>query len=283
MAILMAFAPRAFANPPNLASMDWSANIVHNLGTSPPANHAIWLFMNKLWDPTITAADLAPGDGKLCWFRFVDLRHSGELSLVALYDLGGTLDCDDLSIFDKVSGGIEEFDYGVAPDLPVRYDNANNAVQDLAGDGHWELVVRPYDAVTDEDLWPSVYAWTGGNYTNVSPRYPKFYENWLASLDRQIASLRQQQSQAVQDAVAEHPTLASLSQTQLESMALYQYGGWLPRTKTPTDFSAQYYTPELYDGSWQWRPNTRISAHARLYVNSVFNPRYPLPTSNTCN
>lgn len=89
--------------------------------------------------------------------------------------------------------------------------------------------------------------------------------------------------QAAQDAVAEYPTLASLSQTQLESMALYQYGGWLPRTKTPTDFSAQYYTPELYDGSWQWRPNTKISAHARLYVNSVFKPRYPLPTLNTCN
>lgn len=174
-----------------LASADWSVAARYNLAKRKPTSETAWKFMTHYW------GDAWVEQGKLCSFRFVDLRHSGELSLVALYDLGGTLDCDDLSIFDKVSGGIEEFDYDVAP---VRDDNIDNAVRDLAGDGHWELVVQPYDAVTDEDLWPSVYAWTGRNYTNVSSRYPKFYQNRLASLNKQIASLKQEQSQAAQAA-----------------------------------------------------------------------------------
>ena len=44
----------------------------------------------------------SPGSGKACEFQFADLHHSGTLSLVIAYDNGGTAECNDVEIIDKV-------------------------------------------------------------------------------------------------------------------------------------------------------------------------------------
>ncbi len=199
--LLVARIAAAASSPePDLASADWSVAAKHSPAKRPPSSQAVWKFMTHYW------GDAWIEQGKLCSFRFVDLRDSGELSLLAIYDGGGTLDCDDLSIFDKVSGGVEEFDYAGYAGAPVRDDNVNNVVRDLAGDGHWELVVRPYNAVTGEDLWPSIYAWSANGYTNVSSRYPKYYRTWLASLKKEIAKLKKERQRLLHATAAPPPS-----------------------------------------------------------------------------
>lgn len=95
----------ASAPQPDLALADWSVSAPDSLRDNPPSNQAVWFFINKLGNPSLDVSEINAGDGKLCWFRFVDLRHSGELSLVAVYDGGGTADCNDLTVFDKTSAG----------------------------------------------------------------------------------------------------------------------------------------------------------------------------------
>ena len=92
----------SLAAPPDLASMDWSVNPAHTLAKNPPARKMVWDFINHFRDDT---------GGRLCSFRFVDLRHLDELSLVAVYDGGGSVSCNQLTIFDKSATGFEAYDY----------------------------------------------------------------------------------------------------------------------------------------------------------------------------
>jgi hypothetical protein len=181
----------------------WSVNDPHNLAKHPPAKKAVWLFINKLGDPSINVSDLTPGNGELCSFRFVNLRHSGKLSLVAVYDGGGTAGCNNLTIFDMTSAGIESYDYSGA----LGSDDAKVA-KDINGDGHFEIV--PYDRLTPlgenldwTDEWPSVYAWTGNGYTNVSSHYPRYYRTWLVSLKKEIVKLERERAYVAHEAEAE--------------------------------------------------------------------------------
>jgi len=98
--ILVASASASAAAPHvDLATADWSISQEQELNAAPM--HSVWEFVNDAWGP-------GPIIGKLCWFRFADLHHSGELSLAIIYDGGGTADCNDFSVIDKVSTGIEE-------------------------------------------------------------------------------------------------------------------------------------------------------------------------------
>ncbi|MBF6561103.1 MAG: hypothetical protein IVW56_12495 [Candidatus Binataceae bacterium] len=184
LAFSFVVAPFAFAQtpapPPDLASADWSVGAPHSLAKDPPANEAVWNFMIHFW------GDAWIEQGKLCSFQFVDLRHSGELSLVTIYDWDGGGNCNDLTIFDKSPAGVEGFDYGGGPPLD---DQVKDLLQDLSSDGHMELAVRSFDMTERENAWPSVYAWTGGDYTNVSSQYPRYYQDWLASTKKELASL----------------------------------------------------------------------------------------------
>jgi len=195
--VLPALTIAAASPPPKFASYDWSVNAPHNLRAQPPSNQAVWLFINRLGDPSLDASEIGAGDGKLCWFRFVDLSRSGKLSLVAVYDGGGTADCNDLTVFDKTSAGMEMYDYSGAF-APTDI----NVVKDINSDGQFELVVfdrlAPLGWGLDwTDEWPSVYACTGNGYTNVSSQYPRYYRTWLVSLKKEIATLeRQRESDA---------------------------------------------------------------------------------------
>jgi hypothetical protein len=165
-ALLARLAVAAASPQPELASADWSANAPQNFAKDPPSKEAVWNFMTNFWGKAWVE------QGKLCSFSFVNLRYSGELSLVAVYDWGGSLDCNELTIFDKSPGGFEGFDYGGGPLLD---DDVKDIVKDISSSGHLELVMRSYNMTEGENDWPSVYARTGGGYTNVSSQYPRYY------------------------------------------------------------------------------------------------------------
>ena len=180
------FAPFAFAQTtatprPDLVSADWSVSQAHVLNAEP--KDAVWKFMLNM----AGTADLPNEDnpGKVCEFHFADLRHSGELSLVVIYDGGGTADCNDVEIFDKSPAGIEKYDFEATQDFSF------DSIKDLNGDGHGELVVGGGLAGGGIDhctaRWPVVYAWNGTGYSDVSTKFKGFYRQRLADLKREIA------------------------------------------------------------------------------------------------
>ncbi|HKN09105.1 MAG TPA: HEAT repeat domain-containing protein, partial [Pseudomonadota bacterium] len=128
---------------------------------------------------------------KLCSFRFANLRHSGNLSLVAGMDDSGRMLCNAIHIVDKTPSGFEMYagggTRGCAHDI-------GKVVRDISGDGNLELVVdvdfTPFQGpVHCEATWPLIYAWTGAGYTNVSGRFKGFYEHEVESLNQQMAAL----------------------------------------------------------------------------------------------
>jgi ferredoxin len=181
---------------PDLGRADWSANAPNSLADNPPSKEAVWSFIGQRLG---SFADLG---GKLCDFRFVDLRRRGTLSLVVVDDAGGTADCSVVEVFDKGPDGIEEY-----------YDGgylATPGVEDINGDGRFEVVVDEPDGVKYRDgakfyhgseiahcdgcracneIWPRVYAWTGSGYTEVSSQFPEFYKRELKSLKKRIAAI----------------------------------------------------------------------------------------------
>jgi hypothetical protein len=157
--ILVASASANAAAPHvDLATADWSISQEQVLNAAP--KHSVWEFVNDAWGP-------GPIIGKLCWFRFADLHHSRELSLAIIYDGGGTADCNDFSVIDKASTGIEEYDFpGVAD------------IKDIKRDGRSELVVGTIFASAGRwhcfAMWPVVYVWNGTGYVDVSGQYKSF-------------------------------------------------------------------------------------------------------------
>jgi hypothetical protein len=187
---------------PDLGSVNWAVTAPNNLKDHPPPNQAVWLFINEQGNPSVkSVSDLNPGAGDLCWFQFADLRGSGQLSLVAVYDGGGKDHCGDLSIFDLVSGEIQRTDYLGGPSFPD--EKVQNVLKDINHDGRPELVV--FHPTTDEGilemaLWPSIYAWTGAGYTDVSSQYPQYYRDWLASMKKEIAEKEKERQQLLEEA-----------------------------------------------------------------------------------
>ena len=100
----------AFAASPQdvLASYDWSAKAAPNLSTNPPPKEVVAAFIER-------GAYLEPADApeKLCAFAFADLRHTGNLSLVASVDTSGRMLCNAVLIIDKDSSRFEVWAVGV--------------------------------------------------------------------------------------------------------------------------------------------------------------------------
>jgi hypothetical protein len=193
----------------DLKRADWSVNAPHDLAHNPPAKEAIWSFIGHL-------PGRMPDMGKLCDFHFVDLRGRGTLSLVVSDDAGGTVDCNNVEIFDKTSGGIEQY-------LQPGY-LGTPGVEDINGNGRFEVVVYDTGATeyggfsegsvmhcdacrTCEENWPIVYAWTGSRYSEVSPQYPKYYERELASVKKQIAAINEAEAAAHRPAHVVQPAV----------------------------------------------------------------------------
>src|SRR5271170_4525556 len=89
------------AKPPALVSADWSVNSTHSLASNPPSADVVQTFVNAAF----RSGDFGPS---VCAFRFVDLRHSGNLSLVTVLN-SGWYQCNGLDIFDKTASGFEHY------------------------------------------------------------------------------------------------------------------------------------------------------------------------------
>ncbi len=162
----------------NLVSADWSSKQAQSLNSLPKP--AIWNFASGAF---------RDNRGQVCDFRFADLRHSGNLSLVVVMDYGATAGCSGTQIFDKTASGFESYTTTVDPAGSLR-----EAIQDINHDGHLELVLS--GTLADDEsqhfecfpLWPMIFAWTGSGYTDVSSQYRGFFESYLKSLQKRIAA-----------------------------------------------------------------------------------------------
>ncbi len=182
------FASSAFAKtptpPPDLQFADWSVKQAKILNADP--NEAVWKFINQLWGGT---DDLDAGSGEVCEFKFADLRHSGQLSLVVSYDNGGRAVCNMINIFDKSPAGISRYDFNANAGQDFSFDS----IEDINGDGHHELIVDAAFAGgggIDHCIatWPVVYAWNGTIFADVSTESKGYYRKTLAGLKRQITA-----------------------------------------------------------------------------------------------
>ncbi len=178
------FASSLRAAQADLAAADWSVKSPHSLATNPPSDEAEVAFLNKLGYMLYTG---------VCLSRFVDLRHSGNLSLVVSASNGGSC---YLQIIDKTPSGFEL--YGV----DLGQYSRDFEIEDLAGNGDFELIVdtdfTAYLGHTGPCVatWPVIYAWTGSGYTDVSSQYQGYYEQKLKSLKKQIAATSSATEQA---------------------------------------------------------------------------------------
>jgi hypothetical protein len=170
---------RVAANPPALATDDWSVNSRHNLAMNPPSSDRVCGFMDTAYGGFI---------GHVCDFRFADLRHSGNLSLIVSNDGGGTADCNYTTIFDKTPTGFESYDLDMYGEV---YFSKDDGVEDINQNGNSELVVWTLEwqptLMGEECTWPRIFAWTGNGYSEVTAHYKKFYENFLNTLQQQLA------------------------------------------------------------------------------------------------
>lgn len=168
------------AAKPNLATADWSVKSAHNLASNSPPADAVWAFVS---------GPFRNGFGHVCDFRFADLRHSGNLSLVVVIDVGATAGCEGTEIFDKTSSGFEHYST-----FANSTENLRDSIQDIKHDGNLELVLYGPLAPSEsrrlgcDAEWPMIFAWRGGGYTEVSSQYKGYYEQHLKSLKKQIAA-----------------------------------------------------------------------------------------------
>lgn len=178
----MPIAVNAGAAPPALASAAWSVNGAYNLASNPPSLAAVQAFEHRAFGVTDES-----GPDKVCEFRFADFRHSGNLSLIVTADGGGTGGCNLLYIFDKTPTGFELY----SADGAVGDDLAKSVIDHEGKNG---LVLWGYLAgVATNELeceadWPLVFAWTGNGYAEAGSQYKRYYEEYLSSLNKQIAA-----------------------------------------------------------------------------------------------
>lgn len=176
--LLLPSAAQTTAARPALASCDWSVKSPHNLAANPPTTELVQKFVNAAFREDYT---------RVCAFRFADLRHSGNLSLVVDIDGGGTGGCNITDIFDKTPSGFEDYTASAVLD-----DDIGKSINDINHDGNLELVLwaplAPSEMSDQCDAeWPLIFAWTGNGYTEVSNQYKQYYQKYLNSLNKQIA------------------------------------------------------------------------------------------------
>lgn len=162
----------------DLVSADWSPKQAQTLNALPKS--AIWNFASGPFRENPY--------GEVCDFRFADLRHSGNLSLIVVIDTGATAGCSGTEIFDKSASGFDHYS------TTAQAHNLRDSIKDINRDGNLELVL--YGALAESEIqdlgcvpeWPMIFAWTGSNYTDVSSQYRGYYESYLESVKKRTAA-----------------------------------------------------------------------------------------------
>jgi hypothetical protein len=175
---------RASDSPLPLTSYNWAVNASPNLAAKPPPKADIRKLIEQ--EDSDWGED---NDGtEICSFKFVDLGHDGNLTLLVTRHDGGRGGCGDVHVVDRTAAGFEEHNvwggaYGVD-------DVNNNVLVDIDG--------KPY--LSDYDYFATVtqggsqcfagyiriYSWDGSNYSNQSaqPRFKPFYQHEIESLKK---------------------------------------------------------------------------------------------------
>jgi hypothetical protein len=125
----------------------------------------------------------------VCFFRFVNLRNVGTLSLVTFVDEGSGF-CDHIDIVDKDPSG---FTLNEIEDSRAGGDEYGEAIQDLDANGVSELVVyNDYASYFSDNgsacflLWPVIYKWNGGDYVDASDDFRSFYQRLLKTVQQEL-------------------------------------------------------------------------------------------------
>jgi hypothetical protein len=202
-----------------LSKANWSATSAHNLATNPPSNREILTFIEKL-------RGLEGAYLHLCSSQFADLRHSGNLSLVASWSDGRFC---DVEIFDKSTVGFEVYHVDDSQLVEVKDIDGNGTLQVIAdvdltvwaGSNHCQA------------SWPVIYAWTGNGYNDVSSKYRPFYEQRLDSLKKEIAALSSAAEQMQAPPVNQEPAPEPTTNRHL-MLVPWRPGADLPPTEVPS-------------------------------------------------
>ncbi len=172
--------------PSPLSSYNWAVNASPNLAINPPPEEVVRKFME----------DKDSGETGVCSYRFADLRHAKNLSLLVVLNGNGFHGgCGELDIIDRTAAGFEEHSgkFNIFGD-----DDLHAVARDINGDGKLELI---FDSeFTDYRgashfcyaTWPVIYAWDGSNYANVSaqPQFKQFYEQEINAQQQEVAKAK---------------------------------------------------------------------------------------------
>jgi hypothetical protein len=171
------------ARSSKLASYDWSVKASPNLARNPPRKEMVNSFLRSLMDPYEEL------DEVVCSLRFADLRHDGNLSLVAGTDSSGRMLCSEVYIVDKAASSFDVFLGGFSVGAGT---DVSSSIEDVGRDGNFEYVADwNLGSITGQCIasWPVVYGWTGDGYKNVSDRFKDFYKRTLDALSSKISAL----------------------------------------------------------------------------------------------
>jgi hypothetical protein len=179
----MAATSQAKDTPRPLSSYNWSVNASPNLAAKPPPKAAVRRLIEQL-DPDSGEAN---GQTRICSFRFVDLGHDGNLTLlVSRYD-GGRGGCGEVYIVDRTVGGFQQHDLSTTV---YGNDDVNDVLSDI--DGKTYLAVGNYQ-IGDRCTagYTKIYIWDGSNYSNQSdqPRFKPYYEHEIEMLKKRVADV----------------------------------------------------------------------------------------------
>ena len=187
VAILVVAMPatlRASDTPLPLLSYNWAVDASPNLAAKPPPKAEI----RKLMEQEDSDYGEDNDQTELCSFKFLDLGHDGNLTLlVTRYD-GGRGGCGTVYIVDRTAAGFEQHDLAVSL---YGVDDVNKVLVDING--------KPYlydynDFATYEGAdrcspgYKRIYSWDGSNYSNESaqPRFKPFYEHEVETMKKGV-------------------------------------------------------------------------------------------------
>jgi hypothetical protein len=163
-----------------------------NLAVKPPPQKDVESFLNALQLSLGGEAEYGEngnGNGFICSFKFADLRHNGNLSLVVGSGVTGRGMCREVDIIDRTASGFETY---LTEGDPESGNDVSGKIKDLHHDGKQEFLLSSrFGEIKDQCRgdWTAIFAWTGGGYTNVSDRFKDFYRQQLDSLNQKISAL----------------------------------------------------------------------------------------------
>jgi len=164
---------------PGLASASWSSGVEQSLIAKPPSLAEVQALVNHLRRTDFT----------VCFFRFVNLRNVGTLSLVTFVDEGSGF-CNHIDIVDKDASG---FALSEIEESRASGDDYGKAIQDLDASGVSELVVKNDFASYLPDngsvyflQWPTIYRWNGSGYVDESNDFRSYYQRLLKATPQEL-------------------------------------------------------------------------------------------------